>query len=201
MDQHSHGRTRKPAVAANWETLRIANFDREGTIIGLSDRAKFTADAQTLGIRDTIALPPAFTTLEAADDFAQQVIASYAAHKFIHPCFTGTLVEQKEFDGATYFTPFVRVSPSPFAPGQPNWADTLKLAQIISEVCGESSDELRQHDGTIDTNHQRGRVMVNKHGQFHGVLFVGGNSLNKLVAPGVLWFLAEDGGMGKYAVE
>jgi hypothetical protein len=201
MSQYHHDKTSKQTVAANWDTLRIAHFNQAGELLMVADQGKITSDAKRFNITDDLSLPPAFTTLQAAEDFVGQVISSYSKNNYIRSCITGHLIEEKQCEGTTYFLPFVRVMPSPHAPGQPLWEETRKLAETINSALGQSSDELRQHEGTYDSGRQRGRVMVNTLGNFQGIIFVGGNSLNKLIAPGRVWMLTKDGLSGDLGVK
>jgi hypothetical protein len=201
MGQHQQDRTSKEPITANWDTLRVAHFDQSGAILALADKAKITVDAKKFDIDESLALPSAFTTLEAAEEFVARVIAHYSKNKFVGPYITGNLIEEKEYEGSTFYVPFVRVQPSPHAPGQPMWKGTLKVAEIISDAIGESPDDLRQHDGKYDTSHQRGRIMVNTQGHFQGIIFVGGNSLNVLFPPGKVWMVTVDGRMGEFGIK
>jgi hypothetical protein len=193
MGQHQNNRTATSIISANWDTLRIAHFDAAGDIINLAGKEKIARDAQEHQLTNDQALPPAFTTLEAAEDFAQRVISGYRDNNMIRPCITGQLIEEKQYQGSTLYLPFVSVLPSPHAPGQPEWHETLRVAKVIGAALGQSTDELSQYDGSYDTGRRCGRVMVNIQGCFQGIIFVGGNSLNVLFAPGRVWALTKDG--------
>lgn len=201
MNQHQQNKTSNQPLTANWEHLRIAHFNREGSIINLADKEQITLDAKKYNISESLALPPAFTTMESAEDFAQRVISLYSTSNFIRPCITGFMIEEKPYNGSTLYLPFIRVLPSPHAPGQPAWKGTLKIAEALCDALGESPEELRSNDGKYDSSHNRGRIMVSTLGHFQGILFVGGNSLNIRFAPGRNWMLAHDGRMGEFNIQ
>jgi hypothetical protein len=191
-EYHTSDREQTPIVA-DWSTLRICQFDQAGVLVALKDQAHLLAEAANNLLDKRFLLAPAFTTYAAADHFALSVAASYQKNETVKSSLLGTMLEERTCNGEQCFLPFLRVCPSPFAPGPPHWADALAVTEQLFPQATGSINKLKQYDGLFDDGHHRGRMVVNLDGEYVATLFVGGNSLFMRLPPGVLWFLDRSG--------